>query len=237
MRRGASGCGILLGIVAITLAVLTLNLITQVRLEQEVRAAVSSEVGQLPSASLVDLQIDQSQPDIIKLDVTIRSTQSISYEQTVTLQKGIAGRLNRTVELILTVVPTTRLNPFMPPTPTPPPTNRPTPTAAPTSTWTPTTTPTTTPAATPTATPTATSTNTPTPTATPVVVGVIANTGGQGVLVRASPGGRSFAAWTEGTRVTLISGPVEADGRAWLRLSDESGVEGWVAAEYVSLGQ
>jgi hypothetical protein len=40
-------------------------------------------------------------------------------------------------------------------------------------------------------------------------------------------------AWREGTRVTLLAGPVQADGRDWLRLRDESGFAGWVAAEYV----
>lgn len=49
------------------------------------------------------------------------------------------------------------------------------------------------------------------------------------------PDGLAFAAWREGTHVTLIGGPATAGGREWLHLQDESGIEGWVAAEYVSI--
>ena len=51
------------------------------------------------------------------------------FVQTVALQEAIAKRLNRTVALLLTVIPATQLDPFVPPTPTLTPT--PTPTATP----------------------------------------------------------------------------------------------------------
>jgi uncharacterized hydrophobic protein (TIGR00271 family) len=249
LRRGMLGAAVLLAVVALTLSLLTFNLVKQVRFEQQVRAAVAAEVNQLGQVEVVAVQIDTLADGGVSLEVTIRSARSISYEQTVTLQKNVAGRLNRTVALRLTVIPTTQLDPFVPPTPTPTSTATPTPDLTATSTWTPSATPTATatevptstatpspaPSATPILTPTAspTPTLTATPTPTPLITGIVANTDGRGVRVRAAPGGQTVTAWREGTRVTLLAGPVRADGRDWLRLRDESGLAGWVAAEYV----
>ena len=231
-QRGALAAGVLLAIVAVALGALTINLIGQVRFNQDVRSAIETEVATLNGAQLVEFKIDPLVQNEVHLEVTIRSTHSVSYEETVAIQKGIASRLNRTVALLLTVVPTTQLDPFVPPTPTSTPT--PGPTSTPTPTLTPTLPATDTP--TPSATPTATATHTPTPTSTPLVVGVIANTNGRGVLVHASPDGPTFTAWREGTPVTVVLvAPIAANGRDWLKVRDASGVEGWVAAEYVSI--
>jgi uncharacterized hydrophobic protein (TIGR00271 family) len=257
LRRGVLGTVALLAIVTVILGGLTVNLINEASLNREVRAAVTAEVAQLDHAELVEVNITPLSQRGVHLDITIRSPYGVSYQQTVALQKGIAVRLNRTVELVLTVVPVTQLNPFVPPTPTstptptwtptltPTPTPGPTatPTMTPTPTWTPTPTQTPTPAQTPTRlptltatttpTPTSTPTATPTPTPTPVITGVIANTGGRGVRVHASPGGKTIAAWPEGTRVTIIAGPESVQGQDWLRVRDDKGVEGWVAADYI----
>jgi hypothetical protein len=71
---------------------------------------------------------------------------------------------------------------------------------------------------------------------TPVITGVVADTGGRGVRVHASPGGKTIAAWPEGTRVTLIAGPESAQGQDWLRARDDKGLDGWVAADYILVG-
>jgi uncharacterized hydrophobic protein (TIGR00271 family) len=254
LRRGVLGTVALLAIVAIILGGLTVNLINQANLNREVRAAVAAEVARLDRAELVEVNISPLSRRGVHLDITIRSPYGVSYQQTVALQKGIAERLNRTVELVLTVVPVTQLNPFVPPTPTPTPTftqtptltpsptpgPTPTPTMTPTSTQTPmpTPTPTSPPTETATATPTPTSTLTATPTMTPtsVITGVVADTGGRGVRVRALPGGKTIAAWPEGTHITIIAGPESAQGQDWLRVRDDKGLEGWVAAEYVLVG-
>jgi uncharacterized hydrophobic protein (TIGR00271 family) len=254
LRRGVLGTVALLAIVAVILGGLTVNLINQASLNREVRAAVAAEVARLDRAELVEVNISPLSQRGVHLDITIRSPYGVSYQQTVALQKGIAERLNRTVELVLTVVPVTQLNPFVPPTPTPTPTPTwtptliptptpgptPTPTMTPTSTQTPMPTPTPTrpPTETATATPTPTSTPTATPTMapTPVITGVVADTGGRGVRVHASPGGKTIAAWPEGTRVTLIAGPESAQGQDWLRARDDKGLDGWVAADYILVG-
>jgi uncharacterized hydrophobic protein (TIGR00271 family) len=100
----------------------------------------------------------------LRLEVQVRATRLVYYQEVVDLQARVAARLQRPVALVLIVIPITQLDPVVPPTLTPTPTITPTPTPGPTST--PTNTPTNTPTHTPTKTPTSTPTNTPTPTPT-----------------------------------------------------------------------
>ena len=207
LQRGAFGTALLLTVVAVTLGILTFNVVAQAQLEQDVRAAVAVAAAQLDRAEVVEVKVDPLVKDIVHLELTIRSPLSISYQQTVELQQTIAKQLNRTVQLLLTVVPTTQLDPFVPPTPTP--TSTPTLTPTPTSTSTPgpTPTPTDTPTPTLTFTPTPTDTPTPTPTftptatATPVTIGVVVKTNGVGLRVHLSPDGPTFSNWRDGTQL------------------------------------
>jgi hypothetical protein len=237
LRRGALGTALLLTVVAVTLGILTFNVVAQTRLDQEVRAAVAAAAAQFDRAEVVEIKIDPLVTDIVHLELTIRSPLSISHQQTVELQQTIAQQINRTVQLLLTVVPMTQLDPFVPPTPTPTPTLTLTPTPGPTPTPTETPTPTPTFTPTPTDTPTATPTFTPTPTATPVTIGVVVNTNGRGLRVHLSPDGPTFTNWRDGTRLTLVTGPVRAGGVEWLQMRDENGLTGWVAAAYIELGR
>ena len=238
LRQGVIGMAALLALVAVILGAITFNLVDEVRFDREVRAAVITEAADLSHVEVVDVKITSDAQKVVHLEVTIRSPYSVSYEQTVMLQENIAKRLNRTVALVLTVIPITQLDPFVPPTPTPTVTPGPTPTFTPTPTATSTPTLTPTPTATFTPTPTATPTDTATPTATatptptPIVSGVIANTNGRGVHVRISPGGTAFTAWSEGICLTVVSGPEPAGGRDWLYVRNDQGDEGWIAAEY-----
>jgi uncharacterized hydrophobic protein (TIGR00271 family) len=242
-RRGAIGTALLFVIIAATLGLLTYNIVEQARTDQAIRAAVAVEVAQLDRVELTEVKIDPLVDDIVHLELTVRSPQAVSYAQTIALQQAIAKRLNRTVALLLTVIPTTQLDPFVPPTPTPTltPTLTPTPTytATPGPTPTPTNTPTTTPTftPTPTSTPTATPTLTPAPTATPMTIGSVIKTNGIGLRVHLSPAGPAFTNWRDGTVLTLLAGPVTADGQEWLQMRDENGITGWVVAEYIKLGQ
>jgi uncharacterized hydrophobic protein (TIGR00271 family) len=237
LQRGAIGTALLFVIVTVTLGVLTFNIVNQARVDQAIRDAVAAEVLQLGRMQLTDVKIDPFVDDIVHLEITVRSPQSVSYEQTVALQQAFAKRLNRTVALLLTVIPTTQLDPFVPPTPTPTPTLTLTPTPTYTSTPGPTPTPTNTPTATPAFTPTPTSTSTATPTATPVTMGSVVKTNGSGLRVHVAPAGPAFTNWRDGTLLTLLTGPVTADGQAWLQMRDENGITGWVAAEYIDLGR
>ena len=237
LRRGATAAITFLIVVAITLGVLTYRLVSQVRFDQDVRAAVATQVAQLGQAEVVEVKIQPLAQGGIHLDVAIRSPRSVSYEQTVAIQQGIAKRINRTVSLLLTVIPTTQLDPFVPPTPTPTSTRTPTltPGPSPTPTATSTNTPTPTPTSTPT--PTATHTPTPTPTFTPTPISArIANTGGVGVLMRDAPGrqGKIVAALSEGTRVQILYRRETIGGDEWVEVRDLLGRTGWMMLRFLT---
>lgn len=258
LRRGVIGTIILLVLMATILGAVTFNLVNEIRLDHDVRAAVTAEASYLIQTEVVEVNIAPAAGDILHLEVTVRSPRSITHQQTVTLQENIAKRLNRTVALVLTVIPTTQLDPFVPPTPTstptstltptptstltptPGPTPIPTSTPTPTATFTPTPTPTSTPTSTPTATSSPTATATPTftpiPTPTPVIVGQITHTQGRGVRVHISPGGPVFTAWSEGAHVILAdAAPQSVNGLNWLHVRNELGLEGWIVAEYLQI--
>jgi hypothetical protein len=172
----------------------------------------------------------------------------VTHAEAVELQEKVAGRLQQPVALLLSVIPTTRLDPFVPPTPVPTllPDVTPTVTPSPTSTPTPTPTQTPAPTASPTLNPTNTATPTPTQTATPAetatptptptpVLAEVGGTGGQGVWMYRQPGlkGGKIIAWRDGTVMTVIGGPVEADGYVWIQVVDPKGRLGWIPDRYI----
>jgi uncharacterized hydrophobic protein (TIGR00271 family) len=210
-------------IVAIPLILLTLQVVSQVRLNQEVRQATTSELASLPDAQLVTMNIDTSD-STLQLVVTIRTSQQPSYNQVVALQSAIASRLQRTIALQLIVVPTTKLDPLVPPTKTP------TWVLSPSPTYTLTATITNTPTLT--FTPTQTFTSTPTLTPTPIMA-FIANTGGKGVYIHDAAGGKIVFALAEGMPVHLLLGREKMNGSVWIEIRDELGRTGWVQASFL----
>ena len=73
------------------------------------------------------------------------------------------------------------------------------------------------------------------PTATTSRRLVVANTGGLGVNLRASPGlgTKVLRAWPDGTILLPTGAVAQASGRQWLRVRDPANEVGWVAAAYV----
>lgn len=261
-QGGVLGTVLLLIAVTIPLAVLSGHSLRQVILNEKLRQAISSEVramsreelGSMGRVELDDWQRLEDNGETIRLQVWVRSPRAVSHREVVQLQERLAGRLQQPVALLLTVIPTTRLDPFVPPTPTPTPppgaTATFTPSPTPTSTRTPRPTDTSTPIPSrtatatatytvtpePTPTPTSTPTHTPTPTATPVVAQV-GGTGGQGVWMYRQPGlgGGKIQAWREGTVLTIAGGPAEADGYIWIQVIDPKGRLGWIPERYLIL--
>jgi len=236
LRRGMRSIALLLLLVTIPLAVLTGQSLQEAHLHHSIDSALLANLDQVPGAELVRGQIvGESDDRILQLDVTIRTPRTLAYQDARDFQEQIARDLNRPVALSLHVVPTTRLQPFVPPTPTPTgvptatPTPTPTPTATPTATSTPTHTPTTTP--TPTAIPT------PTVTPTPWAL-TVTQVGATGLRVRYSPGGIVVGSLREDTAVVVTAGPVTLEGQAWYRVfSAADQIEGWVAGDYLSVGE
>lgn len=115
-------------------------------------------------------------------------------------------------------------------TPMPTPTSTTLPTATPTATITGTHTQK--PTSTATITPTSTATQAPTSTSTPSQ-GIIFGTGGVGVMLRESPNGAPLGGLFDDTRLEIIGGPLELEGKVWWQVRTSNGQEGWVLGDYL----
>lgn len=236
LRRGFWSIAVLLILVTLPLIILTQQSIRETRLSQNIESALRIEIAQDPGAVLVQWEDrGEDESGALLLDVTVRVPRTWAHSDARALQERVAERLGLPVALSLGMVPTTRLQAYVPPTPTP--------TPLPTSTGAPTATPTATPTHTPTATatptvtpqPTATPTATPLPTSTPWVL-FVAQVGQAGLRVRYSPGGTVMGRLSEGSQVTVLEGPVNVDGVLWYRVSAEANrLEGWVGESYLSM--
>ncbi len=239
LRRGLRGIAVLLLLVTIPLGVLTSQSLRELHFRQDVEEALYTELAQTPGAELVRWEIGAEDEDgTLYLDITVRVPRTIAHEDARSIQEGVANHLNRPVALSLSIVPTTRLQAYIPPTPIPTgvPTATPTPTPTDTQTPTPTPTSTSTPTPTPTPTPIPTSTPTmpPTPTPTPWLLSVT-QVGVGGLRVRYSPDGFVVGHLQEGTTVIVADGPVTLKGKTWYRVfSPADRIEGWVGGDHLA---
>jgi uncharacterized hydrophobic protein (TIGR00271 family) len=254
-QGGVLGTIALLVAVTILLGLLTADSWRMAALERKVEQALHSELDSMEYVHWDgQWEMEELEDGTVQLEVVVRTPRAVRHQEVVDLQEHVAGSIQRPVELRLSVILTTRLDPLEPPTPTPTPppgatetfTPSPTPTATPTPapTSTPTATPTMTPTHTPTATarpthtptftPTPTHTPTPTPTPTPVLVHV-GGTGGQGVWMYRQPGldGGKIGALRDGTVLTVTGEPVEANGYVWIQVIDPRGRLGWIPERYL----
>jgi hypothetical protein len=69
------------------------------------------------------------------------------------------------------------------------------------------------------------------------VTGVVFGTQGIGLTLRTTPGGAEIGVLPEGTVVTVLEGEaVAANGFAWRLVRTAGGEEGWVAVEFLDMG-
>lgn len=250
-QGGVLGTVALLVAVSVPLGVLTVQSLRSAALTRAVEEALATEIGAMSQVEWSgDWTMHELDDGTLQLEVAARSPRTVAHSEVVALQSRLAARLNRPVALLLAVIPTTQLDPLVPPTPTPTPppgstatftpsptatsTSTPSPTSTPTATPTTTPTPTPTPTHTPTLTPTPTHTSTPTPTATPMLAQV-GGTGGIGVWMYREPSlaGGKIGAWRDGALMTVVGGPVEADGYLWIHVMDPKGRLGWIPDRYL----
>ena len=252
-RGGVLGIVLLLVAVTVPLGTLTFESLREAALNRRIENVLRDEIAAMQGVDW-DGEWERAvlEDGTLQLDLAVRSRRSVSHSEVVDLQEQVASSLQQSVALRLDVIPSTRLDPVVPPTPTPTP--RPGSTATPTPSLTPTNTPTSTPAPTSTATPTAsptptatatltpmpspTPTLTPSPTASPTatpIVGQVGATGGLGVWMYRSPGlvGGKIGALRDGTRLVLVGGPVEVDGYFWIQVVDPRQRLGWVPEQYL----
>lgn len=105
--------------IAIPLSILSFRFVAETRLRGEVQSALVAELATMRGSQLVDIAILGDTPDL-QLVVTIRSPISLGVAEALSLQEALAVRLQRPLMLELIVIPTTRLDPRIPPTRTPP---------------------------------------------------------------------------------------------------------------------
>ena len=151
----------------------------------------------------------------LHLNITLRVSRQLRYEDVTELQQNIALQLQRPVSIVVNQVVAAQLDPLVPPTFTITPTA---PTFTPTATYTPTVT----------ATNTSTSTPVPpTPTATPQLAQIPRN-GGQNLDLVQQPGGPSIGIIKPGDFVTVLYGTRVYDGLVWWEVRDVDGRIGWL---------
>ena len=262
-QRGVVSSTLLLIVMVWLLSTLSIGSFQQVALEKTIEKALEREVPTMGyQASLNRWSIipaaDGDDDDVLNLEVEVRAVDEPAYQDVVNLKNRVADELHqagvlppdRPFGLTLVVIPTTKLDPRILPTATRTATAGPTHTAtatatatetaapsptataspSPTATSTATTTPTATASATATPLPTATATMTPTPASA-----VVANTNGRGVSLRWQPGGIIATALPEGMVVRILYERTTLANVEWVKISDEQGRSGWVAAEYLSV--
>ncbi len=203
----------------------------------ELEVVIHEEVAKVNNAELVEWDSTES-GETLHLDITVRTVDPLRYDDSVSLQKALADRLQRPVSVVINQIFAARLDPLYPPTFTPTPTITRTPTPGPSLTPTRTTTPTSLPTATPTetatptdtATPTSTPTDTPTPTATPTpVLAAVTNSliPSYCLRLRQSPDGPIIGYLSQGEPLTVLYGYEIVNGLVWVEVMDKEGRLGW----------
>ncbi len=203
---------------------------------RQVQDAVRGELAELRDVDLVELKTSRLTTGL-DVEITLRTRQTMGYEQVVLLQEALVNRLNESVSLRVNQIFADRLDPLIPPTPTYTRTNTTTFTPGPSPTVTPTRTATAT--ASPTATPTATATETPTPsptataTATPAA-GVVRWATQPAVGIYQFPGGPLIGLLYYGQSITILNGLQEYGGHLWVQVQDAEGRIGWTLQVYLA---
>jgi uncharacterized hydrophobic protein (TIGR00271 family) len=132
-QRGILGTSALLLAVTVPLGILTAGSVRDASLSRALDRAVRAEVASIRGVELSDWEQMESDGETINLEVWVRSRRTVTHQEVVDLQERLTAELQRPIALWLTVIPTTRLDPLSPPTPTPEPAGImvPTPSAAP----------------------------------------------------------------------------------------------------------
>jgi len=219
--------------ITIPLIFISLQFVRTANLTKEIINAVNQELAIIDEAHLVNIDIDSTEsllsPDsVIQLIIEIQANTSPSYYQVVQLQENVAKTINRTVSIQLIAVPSTRLDPHIPPTLTSTSTLGPSPTAtlSLTASVTPSATATLKPSAT--ITPTLTASLTPTP-----LLAYIFRTSGKGIYVREEPRGNPIFSLPDGALIDILDGRETVGNAKYIQIRDISGRIGWVPAYYI----
>jgi hypothetical protein len=221
-------------LILLLLVPLTYYSIQFVQQASEYRAisdVVDSEILNLGTAELVELDVAH-ESESINLNVTIRTSNPLSYQQVVNLQSAIVDRLSMPVSLRINQIQSELLDPLIPPTATA--------TATSTNTSTPGPSPTPTSTSTKTMTPTATATQTPLPTLTPTLTSTPAQARAlistiPLMRIYQYPGGPVIGTLTQNQLLTIMPQEVIYGNLVWVQVVDEEGRDGWVPKVFIHI--
>jgi len=117
--RSARLAIMLLIVVTVILAVTTYTLANESATESRIRELAESGVEQFTTGEFSELTVGELNEDVLELGLVVLSTETIPHSAVVDLQEYIATELQREVALSLIVIPTTVLDPFVPPVSSP----------------------------------------------------------------------------------------------------------------------
>jgi hypothetical protein len=104
-----TGVIVLLIVVSTVLTILTVQSLRSAWLARDVRTALVAETRGMDGIALDTWQVTENAGASLRLEVQIQAAQDISREQGLALQKRLSERLQRPVDLTLSVVPAKRL--------------------------------------------------------------------------------------------------------------------------------
>lgn len=202
---------------------------------RRINTVVRNQVANLGDAELVELEVNR-QGTALDMNIIVRTSRQLRYEQVVGMQEAIVKALDRPVSIRVNQVFAEQLDPLVPPTRTPTPTVTVTRTLgpSPTATFTQTSTATFVPTATLTPSPT----NTPTPTSTPTFTpqpqqaNAILN-GLPKMQIYQSPGGPVVGPLRPGQHIQVLYREITLYGLVWVEIQDDEGRTGWVPLYYL----
>lgn len=214
-------------VLLIPLTYYSVRFFQQANENRKINEVVAKQV-ELVNAELIEIDTVRSGVGL-DMVITVRTNAPISYEQVISLQKGIVNDLDQSVSLIVNQVFAERLDPLIPPTATY--------TASPTLTYTPGPSPTgTNTPIPPTATPSVTSspTNTATSTPTPAYVEVW-NSSLPRLQLYQTPNGPVIGQIKSHQGLIQLYGRQVVDGLIWVEVEDKEGRVGWIPEIYLRL--
>lgn len=225
----------------VPLNVFSVKFIQEATENRQINTVVRDQVAFFNNAELVDLAVTR-QGTAMDMNITIRTSKQLRYEQVVGMQEAIVAALERPVSIRVNQIFAEQLDPLIPPTRTPTPTVTATHTLGPSPTTTLTQTPTATFIPTSTATPSPTSTplptSTPFPTSTPTSThlpqqAIVILNGLPRMQIYQSPGGPAIGPLRYGQQIQVLYREKTAQGLVWVEIQDVDGRIGWVPLYYL----
>jgi uncharacterized hydrophobic protein (TIGR00271 family) len=219
----------LIFILLIPLTYFSIQFVQQASEYRRINEVLKEQVNKINNAELVEFTTNQEE-ELINIEMTIRTNNSLRYEQVIALQENVVQALNQPVSLRVNQIFAERLDPLIPPTPTntPTSTNTHTPGPSPTATFTQTATATNTVTYTATFLPTATIT----PTFTPAQARVFSSSV-PAMRIYQNPGGPVIGTLRANQLITVLLEEELFENIMWVKILDEEGREGWVPKIYV----